>query len=70
MVLLNLSDSCQGGERTITREINFTLIIFSCGEMGVIKFIIFLVSLPYRCSMPNLVKIGPVVFKKILMHDA
>ena len=30
----------------------------------------FLVFLPYRCYIPNLVKIGPVVHeKKILMHD-
>ena len=65
MVQLSLSDPCQGGERTITREIKFTLIIFSCGEMGVIN----LVSLLHRCSMPALVKIGPVAFKKMLMHD-
>ena len=30
----------------------------------------FLVSLPYRCHIPNLVKIGPVVLeKKMLTHD-
>ena len=29
-----------------------------------------LVSLPYRCCIPNLVKIGPVVIeKKVLTHD-
>ena len=29
----------------------------------------FLVSLPYGCCIPNLVKIGPVVLEKMLTHD-
>ena len=30
----------------------------------------FLVSLPYKCYIPNLVKIGPVVLEKMLIHDS
>ena len=39
-------------------------------EVGVMKLTIS-VSLLYRCYIPNLVKIGPVVLeKKMLTHDA
>ena len=37
--------------------------------MEVMKFL-FLFSLPYGCYIPNLIKIGPVVFEKMLTHDA
>ena len=30
---------------------------------------IFLVSLPYRCSIPNLVKIGPVFLEKTIFRE-
>ena len=33
------------------------------------SYLQFSVSLPYRCFLQNLIKIGPVVLEKILTHD-
>ena len=72
--ILGLSDQCLGVEKKIFREIyqyyTFTPKLPALG-VGVMKITIFLVSLPFRCYIPNLAKIGSVVLeKKMLTNNA
>ena len=51
--------------------INFTLFTPELHPLGVgAQILQFLVSLPNRCYIPNLVKIGPVALEEMLRDDA
>ena len=71
--ILGLSDLCLGVEKKIFKEIQqfYTFYPQITSPLGEGSWNLqFLVSLPYRCYTPNLVKIGPVVLeKKMLTHD-
>ena len=70
--ILGLSDLCLGVERKIFKKyINFTLFTAKLPPLGVGGHLKLLVSLPYICHIPNVVKIGPVVLEKMMLtHDA
>ena len=69
----SLSDSMPGSREDFLKKcINFKLFTPKLSPLmdgsGNLQF---LVSLPYRCYIPNLVKFGPVVSEEeMLMHDA
>ena len=70
--LLGLSDQSLGLEKKIFKEIHqfYTFYPKITSPWGRRPWILqFLISLPYRCYIPNLVKIDPVVLeKKMLTH--
>ena len=72
--ILGLSDLCLGVEKKIFKEIQqfYTFYPKITSLLGWGSWNLqFLVSLPYRCYIPSLVKIGPIVLeKKMLTHDA
>ena len=73
--IFSLSDLCLGVEKKIflrnTSILHFLPQNYLPLWMGVMKWNLqFLVSLPYRCYIQNLFKIGPVVLEeKVLTHD-
>ena len=71
---LSLSEPCPWVEKKIFQEIQqfYTFYPKITSPLGGGSWNLqFLVSLPYRCYIPNLFKLGPVVLEqKMLTHDA
>ena len=71
--ILSLFESSPGVKKfckEIHQFFKFYLKIMPSPWDGGLWILQFLVSLPYKCNIPNLVKIGPVVLEKMLIHDS
>ena len=72
--ILSLSEQCLWVEKKIFKEKHqfytfFTLKLPPLGMGGGSRNFQFPLFLPYRCYIPNVVKIGPVVLEKKMLRD-